>query len=276
MREFFEGLLHQAAVAGDNAALVSANGALSYRALVERVRGHAQWATRLPHRIGLFFMKGMDYVVCDLALSFAGKELVPLPEFFSDAQLLHIAQVAQLSDVVADKASAERAKRLGLTVHELDAQSVTNNAPASAAGRIIFTSGTTGKPKGVCLSERQLLASVAALAEASHASATDRYLSVLPNSLLLEQIGHLPAAVGWRGDPSAGSIDCFARRPAHSGRTGSRDRNRAGARIAGGTGEGIAGKRQSGSRFAQVYRGRRRADIAALGDGGVAARAAGL
>ena len=74
MREFFEGLLRQAAVAGDNAALVSANGALSYRALLERVRGHAQWATRLPHRVGLLFTKGTDCVVCDLALSFAGKE----------------------------------------------------------------------------------------------------------------------------------------------------------------------------------------------------------
>jgi long-chain acyl-CoA synthetase len=198
MREFFEGLLHQAAVAGDNAALVSANGVLSYRALVERVRGHAQWATRLPDRVGLLFVKGADYVVCDLALSFAGKELVPLPEFFSDAQILHIAQVAQLSDVVADQASAERAKRLGLTVHELDAESVTNIAPASSAGRIIFTSGTTGKPKGVCLSERQLLASVAALVEASRASAADRYLSVLPNALLLEQIAgtYLPLSVG--------------------------------------------------------------------------------
>ena len=198
MHEFFEGLLHQAAVAGDNAALVSANGALSYRTLLERVRGHAQWATRLPHRVGLLFTKGADCVVCDLALSFAGKELVPLPEFFSDAQLLHIAQVAELSDVVADQASAERVKRLGLTAHELDAESVTNIAPVTGAGRVIFTSGTTGKPKGVCLSGRQLLASVAALAEASGASAADRYLSVLPNALLLEQIAgtYLPLSSG--------------------------------------------------------------------------------
>jgi long-chain acyl-CoA synthetase len=198
MREFFEGLLNQAAVAGDSAALISADGVLSYRALVERVRAHAQWAARLPRRVGLLFTKGSECVVCDLALSFAGKELVPLPEFFSDAQLLHIAQVAQLSDVVADQASAERARRLGLNVHKLDADSVTNLAPATGAGRVIFTSGTTGKPKGVCLSERQLLASVAALAEASCASATDRYLSVLPNSLLLEQIAgmYLPLSVG--------------------------------------------------------------------------------
>src|ERR1700688_2165480 len=198
MRDFFEGLLHWAAVAGNKPALLSPNGAISYRELVEHVRGHGQWAMRLPPRVGLLFTKRPDYVVCDLALSFAGKELVPLPEFFSDAQLLHIAHAAELSQVVADSASAERAKRLGLTVHVLDAESVTNIAPAIGAGRIIFTSGTTGKQKGVCLSQRQLLASVAALAEASRASAADRYLSVLPNSLLLEQIAgtYLPLSVG--------------------------------------------------------------------------------
>ena len=43
-----------------------------------------------------------------------------------------------------------------------------------------------------------MLTSVAALAEASRASAADRYLSVLPNSLLLEQIAgtYLPLSVG--------------------------------------------------------------------------------
>jgi long-chain acyl-CoA synthetase len=210
MRDFFEGLLHRAAVAGNNPALISPNGAISYRELVEHVRGHGQWAMRLPQRVGLLFTKGPDYIVCDLALSFAGKELVPLPEFFSDAQLLHIAQAAQLSHVVADSASAERAKRLGFTVHLLDAESVTNIAPAIGANRIIFTSGTTGKPKGVCLSERQLLTSVAVLAEASRATASDRYLSMLPSSLLLEQIAgtYLPLSVGAAihlpGTPSPG------------------------------------------------------------------------
>lgn len=210
MRDFFEVLLHRAAVAGNKPALISPNGAISYRELIEHVRGHAQWAMRLPQRVGLLFTKGPDYIVCDLALSFAGKELVPLPEFFSDAQLLHIAQAAQLSDVVADSASAERAKRLGFTVHLLDAESVTDIAPAIGANRIIFTSGTTGKPKGVCLSERQLLTSVAVLAEASRATESDRYLSMLPNSLLLEQIAgtYLPLSVGAAihlpGTPSPG------------------------------------------------------------------------
>ena len=198
MREFFECLKRRAAVSGEKPAVVSPAGTLSYAALIARVRGHAQWAGRLPQRVGLLFAKGPDTIVCDLALSFAGKELVPLPEFFSDAQLSYIIQAAQLSDAVADSASVERAMRLGLTVHHLVAESCADIAPASDAGRVIFTSGTTGKPKGVCLSGKQLLSSVASLAEASQASTADRYLSVLPNSLLLEQIAgtYLPLAVG--------------------------------------------------------------------------------
>ena len=198
MREFFECLKRCAAVSGEKPAVVSPAGTLSYAALIARVRGHAQWAGRLPQRVGLLFAKGPDTIVCDLALSFAGKELVPLPEFFSDAQLFHVIQAAQLSDAVADSASVERAMRLGLTVHRLAAESCADIAPAADAGRIIFTSGTTGKPKGVCLSGKQLLSSVASLAEASQASAADHYLSVLPNSLLLEQIAgtYLPLSVG--------------------------------------------------------------------------------
>ena len=198
MRKFFERLSRQAAIGGNQLALASATGPVSYHELIERVRGHAQWATQLPHCIGLLFNKSPDQVICDLALTFAGKELVPLPEFFSDAQLSHIIRTTRLTDVIADSPSIERAKRLGLTVHRLGAASIANVSPTIDARRIIFTSGTSGKPKGVRLGGRQLLASVASLAQASQASAADRYLSVLPNSLLLEQIAgtYLPLSVG--------------------------------------------------------------------------------
>ncbi len=198
MRKFFERLSRQAAIGGNQLALASATGPVSYHELIERVRGHAQWATQLPHCIGLLFNKSPDQVICDLALTFAGKELVPLPEFFSDAQLSHIIRTTRLTDVIANSPSIERAKRLGLTVHRLGAASIANVSPTIDARRIIFTSGTSGKPKGVRLGGRQLLASVASLAQASQASAADRYLSVLPNSLLLEQIAgtYLPLSVG--------------------------------------------------------------------------------
>jgi long-subunit acyl-CoA synthetase (AMP-forming) len=198
MREFFERLSRHASTAGQRPAVVSADGALSYASLDAQVRAKAQTAARLPSRIGLLMAKGTEYIICDLALSFAGKKVVPLPEFFSDAQLLHIIKAARLAEVVTDCASTERARRLGLTVHELSADTVPGKPPANQTSRIIFTSGTTGKPKGVCLSGSQLLASVDALAEATLACAEDRYLSVLPNSLLLEQVAgmYLPLSVG--------------------------------------------------------------------------------
>ena len=132
MREFFESLARRAASAGDKCAIVSASGPVSYAALIGRVRAHAQWAAKLPDRVGLLFAKGADHLVCDLALSFAGKEIVPLPEFFSDAQLSHIVRTAQLCHIVSDAPSIERAKRLGLTAQQLGNESTPDIEPSGA------------------------------------------------------------------------------------------------------------------------------------------------
>ena len=198
MHAFFESLVARANIRGAETALVSAAGTVSYAQLIERVRGHAQWARSLPSRVGLLFSKGPEQILADLALSFAGKELVPLPDFFSDAQIRHIIHATQLSEIVADSHNLERAARLGVKVHTLATAALPSHGPADDAGRIIFTSGTTGNPKGVCLRGAQVLASVAALAQASGAVSSDRYLSVLPGALLLEQIAgtYLPLSVG--------------------------------------------------------------------------------
>ncbi len=198
MREFFDSLARRAAADGNRTAIVSGNAILSYAALCGKVRAMAAAATDLPERVGLLVSQGADGIVFDLALSFAGKEIVPLPEFFSEAQLTHIARKTGLTHAATDAASADRVQRLGLVAHPLGAAAVPGMTPASEARRIIFTSGTTGTPKGVCLSGAQMLASAEALAEASSATGRDRYLSVLPNSLLLEQIAgiYLPLSVG--------------------------------------------------------------------------------
>jgi long-chain acyl-CoA synthetase len=198
MREFFAGLSRRAATAGSRPALTTPDGSLSYEQLLARVRATAQWSGALPRRVGLLFGNGLDAIVADLALTFAGKELVPLPAFFSDAQLGHIVAAARLSHAVGDRESVQRARRLGLVACAPGASAVPAMRPAPDSTRVIFTSGTTGHPKGVRLSSRQLLASIAALAEATGATADDRYLSLLPSALLLEQIAgtYLPLSVG--------------------------------------------------------------------------------
>jgi len=206
MREFFDGLRRRASSASDQPAINSPGCSVSYEELFERIRSVAHWAACLPHRIGLLFGNTPDGIVSDLALSFAGKELVPLPSFFSDAQLSHIIKTAQISHAVSEPGLGERARRLGLVVCGPGSESTPSVEPAADSGRIIFTSGTTGQPKGVRLSGRHIQASAAALAQASGASAADRYLSLLPSALLLEQIAgiYVPLSVGAEIDLPSG------------------------------------------------------------------------
>jgi len=198
VREFFRELSRRAAISGARPAIVAPACTFSYQDLLNRVRAGAEWARLLPNRVGLLFGNPADCLVADLALSFAGKELVPLPTFFSDAQLEHIIATSELSHVLSDSISGGRARRLGLIAGELGAVACPGGEPGADARRIIFTSGSTGRPKGVRLSARQVLASATALAEATGASAEDRYLSLLPSALLLEQIAgiYVPLSVG--------------------------------------------------------------------------------
>jgi long-chain acyl-CoA synthetase len=124
MRDFFRELSRRAVVAGARPAIVGPAHAFSYQDLLSRIRAGAQWAQTLPDRVGLLFGSAADCLVADLALSFAGKELVPLPAFFSDAQLAHIIATAALSHVVSDKVCGDRARRLGLMASELGAAAV--------------------------------------------------------------------------------------------------------------------------------------------------------
>jgi long-chain acyl-CoA synthetase len=198
MRDFFRELARRAVVAGARPAIVGPAHTFSYQDLLSRIRAGAEWAQVLPDRVGLLFGSAADCLVADLALSFAGKELVPLPAFFSDAQLAHIIATAALSHVVSDEVCGDRARRLGLMASGLGVAADCGREPAADSRRIIFTSGSTGRPKGVRLSARQVSASASALAEATGAGADDRYLSLLPSALLLEQIAgiYVPLSVG--------------------------------------------------------------------------------
>lgn len=72
-------------------------------------------------------------------------------------------------------------------------------APGGAAlASIVYTSGTTGRPKGVMLSHRNILANVLGVLERVQAYPNDLFLSFLPLSHMLERTGglYLPIASG--------------------------------------------------------------------------------
>ena len=71
-------------------------------------------------------------------------------------------------------------------------------APATDMATLVYTSGTTGRPKGVMLSHRNILSNALAAAKAIPAYPHDRFLSFLPLSHMLERTCGYYLAV-WSG-----------------------------------------------------------------------------
>lgn len=178
---------------------------LSYGELAVRVGGFVTAASDLPATVGVLAENGVQWAIADLGLAAAGRTFVPLPPGFSDQQLRHIVDDAGVEMVLVDVANAGRTDSLGVAARSLEAQcaraggfDIEGWQPAAGVNRIIYTSGTTGTPKGVRLGHQQIDFMTRALADAVGATHDDRYMSVLPMAMLLEQFGaiHVPVLVG--------------------------------------------------------------------------------
>lgn len=170
---------------------------------------------------------GPTWAVADLAAQDAGIVHLPLPGFFSPAQLRHA-----LEQTAADTILTDQPERIGA----LDLQfAITGTwqglswmrrvtepvALPVGTAKISFTSGSTGAPKGVCLSADGLKDTARAVCARLADLPLDRHLACLPLALLLENVAGiyapllrgmpiaLPAlsSLGWRGmagfDPAA-------------------------------------------------------------------------
>jgi long-subunit acyl-CoA synthetase (AMP-forming) len=187
-----------AATDGARAAFSDRRCSVDYATLARRVAGAAEALRTLPETVGLLGPSSIDWLVTDLAAWATGKRLVPLPHFFSDAQLEHIVTDAGIDTIIAADDQMARAGKLCGHAMPLP-QSEADWQPAEMTGlRIVYTSGSTGAPKGVLLGAQQMRQSCSALLQASGAESADRHLSVLPYSLLLEAICgiYLPILAG--------------------------------------------------------------------------------
>lgn len=190
-------------------ALQDENQSLGYGELARVVERLASALAReRVAMLGLLLDNGPAWVVADLAASTAGITLVPLPGFFSDTQLRHALTDAGVDAILTDQPlrfsalgdiglESTRLDVAGTALPVLRTQAAPRRLPAGVA-KITYTSGTTGTPKGVCLSTAAMEAVAASLLEAVGAEAPQRHLSLLPLATLLENIGgiYLPLLAG--------------------------------------------------------------------------------
>ncbi len=160
--------------------------------------------SRKIKRVALLARNSAEWIAVDLACQAGDICLIPLPGFFSDAQLLVSARTAGVDAIITD--DPERgfalAKQLG-PVSELPACGQLSICGIASSGRadmpngttkITFTSGSTGQPKGVCLSTEQQLTVAMALQSAMGLS-KPHHLCLLPLSTLLENVAGVYSAL---------------------------------------------------------------------------------
>ncbi|WP_336980754.1 AMP-binding protein [Altererythrobacter fulvus] len=121
---------------------------------------------------------GVRQAISDLALLEAAIPVLSLPLFFTPEQTRH-AITACGARMISDRVPSERAG------HRETAPSPP--LPPGTA-RITFTSGSTGTPRGVCLSADHMLAVAASVVEAVGMRHAGRHLALLPPGILLETV----------------------------------------------------------------------------------------
>jgi long-chain acyl-CoA synthetase len=160
----------------------------------------AQLAAAAPSgRIATLIDNSAAWAVLDRACAQAGLVHVPLPGFFTAAQVQHALQAGGVGTLVTESRAGEPANLTVATrALRLTHQSHAAYAVPAGTSKITFTSGTTGTPKGVCLGEAALQRVAEGLAEALRPLHITRHLCALPLPVLLENIAGLlaPFVVG--------------------------------------------------------------------------------
>ena len=121
------------------AAMSDDNAAVARGELAARVAGMAEELHDLPQVIGLLGGNGTDWAVAQLAAWAAGKTVVPLPTFFSLAQLAHVLRDAGIAHVIATRDACGLAAKLGIgttPVSERRTESFTAIAPGGGTHRL--------------------------------------------------------------------------------------------------------------------------------------------
>lgn len=168
---------------------------LSYGALVRAVDDLSEILSRHlrddARPVAIMAANSTAWVVLDLALLALGRTSLPLPAFFTAEQTRHALRDAGAGWLI----NVDPAEGIALTIGDeslyltrLDNPSVA--LPADTA-KITYTSGTTGAPKGVCLSAAGLEQVATSLVQVIGADYAGRHVAILPLAVLLENVAGL-------------------------------------------------------------------------------------
>ncbi|MFP5466621.1 MAG: AMP-binding protein [Gammaproteobacteria bacterium] len=143
---------------------------------------------------------GPAWVIVDMALARAGAVHIPIPVFFTAAQVQHALTASGAGTLIMPETGTAPwpglpGRALVAGGQRLTQLTLPGRAVSMPAGtrKITFTSGTTGNPKGVCLSARGMDRVVQGLVQALALLDIRKHLCALPLPVLLENIAGVMA-----------------------------------------------------------------------------------
>ena len=171
-------------------------------------------------RVAVCLKNGIDWVALDLAALGLGLVVVPLyvddnPDNVvwcvgnAEAKLL-VADNSKMADALSKTGSAlpplvvlhadpgDRSKAVASLLPATAQPPEFRSLPETTLATICYTSGTSGRPKGVMLSHGNIIANVLSCQGCRMARPTDLFLSILPLSHMFERTGgyYLPLSIG--------------------------------------------------------------------------------
>lgn len=152
-------------------------------------------------RLGLLADNGPEWVVADLAAQRSGIPFIPLPAFFTAAQIAHALDSASVDGVLV-QAGLEALLPAFEPVEQIDGLRLVCRRVAQhcaplppGTSKITFTSGTTGTPRGVCLDSAAQWAVARSIHECTASLGALRHLCLLPLPVLLENVAGVYTAL---------------------------------------------------------------------------------
>jgi len=188
----------------DTTALVGEHESISYKEMLLRALNIADWFDQVRvSSLGLYRENSIEWIIIDLAALIANVTLVPIPRYFSNQKIRHLIHEAALDLVLSD--DIKRFRQVDRRFLN-DGLSIANTAvlwpPYQIRGeeseeqnraKITFTSGTSGRPKGVCLSRAAIERSSFSLASRLSLLPISRHINLLPFSSLIENVAGIYA-----------------------------------------------------------------------------------
>lgn len=208
MSKVLDAIRHHSRSRHPSPALLAGGLSLSYAWLAGEIRHMAGSISQQGIRcLALALDNSPGWIAADLGAVAVSVPTLPVPAFFSPAQVAHALADAGADALLTDEPArlegvleaaripyrATRTSRIAdRTLHWLALGLPRRTLPPGTA-KITYTSGTTGSPKGVCLSQSTLELVARSLATSVGLRRSDRHAALLPLATLLENVAGIYA-----------------------------------------------------------------------------------